>query len=78
MSGAELKEKINENTQMRRKSIPYVFLTTTSEHHAVLNAYESLSQGFFTKPDNFDSLKKMIEMILNYWKLARHPNPSLI
>src|SRR5687768_13843582 len=44
MSGSELKKKINANTQLRRKSIPYVFLTTTSEHHAVLDAYESLSQ----------------------------------
>jgi CheY-like chemotaxis protein len=78
MSGAELKKKINGNTQLRRKSIPYVFLTTTSEHNAVLDAYESLSQGFFTKPDNFDALKKIIEMILDYWKLARHPNPALL
>jgi hypothetical protein len=22
-------------------------------------------------------LKNMIEMILNYWKIARHPNPAL-
>jgi CheY-like chemotaxis protein len=78
MSGAELKKKINENVQLRRKSIPYVFLTTTSEHHVVLDAYENLSQGFFTKPNNIGDLKKMIEMILTYWKLARHPNPSLL
>jgi CheY-like chemotaxis protein len=78
MSGAELKKKINENTQLRRKSIPYVFLTTTSEHQAVLDAYESLSQGFFTKPNDIGALKKMIEMILNYWKVAKHPNPSLL
>jgi CheY-like chemotaxis protein len=77
MSGAELKKKINENVQLRRKSIPYVFLTTTSEHQVVLDAYESLSQGFFTKPNNIADLKRMIEMILTYWKLARHPNPSL-
>lgn len=78
MSGTELKKKINENVAMRRKSIPYVFLTTTSEHGAVLDAYESLSQGFFTKPDNFAALKKMVEMILTYWKLAKHPNPNLL
>jgi CheY-like chemotaxis protein len=78
MSGPELKKKINENIQLRRKSIPYIFLTTTSEHHVVLDAYESLSQGFFTKPDNINALKKMIEMILNYWKLAKHPNPNLL
>ncbi len=78
MSGAELKKKINENTLIRRKSIPFVFLTTTSAHNAVLDAYESLSQGFFTKPNSMDALKHMIEMILNYWKLARHPDPNQI
>jgi CheY-like chemotaxis protein len=78
MSGAELKKKINEVDHIRRKSIPFVFLTTTANHEAVLDAYESLAQGFFTKPDNMDSFKRMIEMILNYWKISRHPDPNLI
>lgn len=77
MSGAELKRRINESVYLRRKSIPFVFLTTTSAHEAVLDAYESLAQGFFTKPNHFDSLKNMVEMILNYWKICRHPNPDL-
>ena len=78
MSGAELKKKINVNASIRRKSIPFVFLTTTSNHYAVLDAYESLAQGFFTKPNNSESLKQMIEMILNYWKISRHPDPNLL
>jgi CheY-like chemotaxis protein len=78
MSGAELKKKINENAALRRKSIPFVFLTTTSNHNAVLDAYESIAQGFFTKPNNMESLKQMIEMILNYWKISKHPDPNLI
>ena len=78
MSGAELKKKINGNKMMLRKSIPFVFLTTSSAHTAVLDAYESLSQGFFTKPNNIESLKHMIDMILSYWKIARHPNPNLL
>ena len=78
MSGAELKRKINAAEHIRRKSIPFVFLTTTSAHKSVLDAYESLAQGFFTKPDNMQSLTQMIEMILNYWKLSRHPNPDLV
>jgi CheY-like chemotaxis protein len=74
---AELKRKINEIPHIRRKSIPFVFLTTTSAHEAVMDAYESLAQGFFTKPNDVASLKNMIEMILNYWKISRHPNPNL-
>jgi CheY-like chemotaxis protein len=78
MSGAELKRKINSVAQIRRKSIPFIFLTTTSAHAAVLDAYESLAQGFFTKPDNINALQQMLEMILNYWKISRHPNPNLV
>jgi CheY-like chemotaxis protein len=78
MSGAQLKKLLNENVAIRRKSIPFVFLTTTSAHEAVLDAYESLAQGFFTKPNDIESLKRMIQMILDYWKISRHPNPNLI
>jgi CheY-like chemotaxis protein len=77
MSGANLKRKINETAHIRRKSIPFVFLTTTSAHEAVLDAYESLAQGFFTKPDNMEAFRHMIEMILNYWKISKHPDPNL-
>lgn len=78
MSGADLKRKINVNDGVRRKSIPFIFLTTTSNHHAVLDGYESLAQGFFTKPNSMEALKHMVEMIINYWKISRHPNPDLI
>ena len=78
MTGSDLKRKVNETDHIRRKSIPFVFLTTTSNHQAVLDAYESLAQGFFTKPLTAEALRKMVEMILNYWKIARHPDPNLI
>jgi CheY-like chemotaxis protein len=78
MSGAEFKRKINANDQLRRKSIPFVFLTTSSSHELVLESYDILAQGFFTKPLNFDALKHMVEMILNYWKVCRHPNTDLM
>jgi CheY-like chemotaxis protein len=78
MTGAELKKKINEIPHIRQKSIPFVFLTTTSAHAAVLDGYESLAQGFFTKPNSIESLRIMVKMILDYWKIARHPNPNII
>jgi CheY-like chemotaxis protein len=76
MSGAELKKKINANDELRRKSIPFIFLTTTSSDAAVLDAYDNLAQGFFTKPHDINSLKNMVGMILDYWKICKHPNPS--
>ncbi|MGI8599853.1 MAG: response regulator [Chitinophagaceae bacterium] len=78
MSGLELKIKIKENDKIRRKSIPFIFLTNTSSHTAILQAYENLAQGFFTKPQDMESLKEMIAMIINYWKVCNHPDPNLI
>jgi CheY-like chemotaxis protein len=78
MSGAELKKKINQNDKLRKKSIPFIFLTTTSSHTAVAEAYDNLAQGFFTKPHDMKSLREMVNMILDYWKLCKHPNPALI
>jgi CheY-like chemotaxis protein len=78
MTGAEFKKKINENDRLRKLSIPFVFLTTTSSHSAVLTAYDNNAQGFFTKPHDMRSFKEMLALILNYWKLCRHPDPNLI
>ena len=78
MSGADLKRKINANDAVRQKSIPFIFLTTTSSNNAVLDAYESLAQGFFTKPNSIVALKQMVQMILDYWKISQHPNSDLL
>jgi CheY-like chemotaxis protein len=78
MTGAELKKKINDNDKLRKRSIPFVFLTTTSTHTTVLEAFDNNAQGFFTKPHDMRSLQEMVEMILNYWKLSRHRDPNLI
>lgn len=78
MSGADLKRKINANTRVRRKSIPFIFLTTTSNPKAVLDGYESLAQGFFTKPNSIEDLKQMVGMILNYWKISQHPSADAL
>lgn len=73
MTGLELCKKIMENEFVKTKSIPFVFLTTTSDHKVVAQAYEMFVQGFFVKPGSIKELKEMIMMIVNYWKVCRHP-----
>jgi DNA-binding NarL/FixJ family response regulator len=77
MSGAQLKTQLNLNEHTSRKGIPFVFLETTAAHEAVLASYKCSSQGYFVKSSDKEALTHMIELILNYWKLARHPNPKL-
>jgi CheY-like chemotaxis protein len=73
MSGFELKEKINENEMLRRKNIPFVFLSTTSETTAIAKAYDLLAHGYFIKPVTLTDIKEMIIKIVDYWKISSRP-----
>ncbi|GAA4334735.1 hypothetical protein GCM10023184_29030 [Flaviaesturariibacter amylovorans] len=78
MTGAQLKAVINNDKRLLRKSIPFVFLTTSTHSDEVLQAYENLAQGYFTKPLTFANFCEMVDMILRYWKIARHPDANLL
>lgn len=74
LSGIELREKVFNNEDLRLKSIPYLFFTTSAEQQHVVNAYSRSIQGFFVKPNSYDSLKKMIVKIVEYWQECHSPN----
>lgn len=74
MSGIELKKRINEDEALRKKSIPFIFLTTSSEHRSVLEAYEMMVQGYFKKENSFQQIQNTVRMIVEYWLICRHPN----
>jgi CheY-like chemotaxis protein len=73
MNGLELCRRIKENELLKTMHIPFVFLTTTNDHQVVAQAYEMFVQGFFVKPTTIRELKELIEKIIDYWKLCRHP-----
>lgn len=74
MNGFELRQKIQENERLRKKSIPFVFLSTTASPEAVNKAYDLTVQGFFKKPATFGEIENIFRMIIDYWKQCRHPN----
>jgi CheY-like chemotaxis protein len=74
MNGLELKRKIDASEYLKRKSIPFIFLTTSSTITDVNKAYDFVVQGYFVKKESFDEYKKMMEKIIVYWKECRHPN----
>ena len=78
MSGAKLKHMINSNESLSRKSIPFVFLASTSNHEAVLESYRCSSQGYFVISNDKEAVTHLVERILDYWKLSRHPDPNKI
>ena len=77
MDGLELRRRINANDYLRKKSIPFIFLTTSSNHVAIREAYELMVQGYFKKENNFKQIQNCIRMIVEYWQVCRHPNSEL-
>ena len=74
MNGIELRRKIQENTQLRQKSIPFVFLSTAARQKEVEEAYDLTVQGFFVKASQLAEMEKSLELILEYWLKCKHPN----
>ncbi len=74
MNGIELRRKIQENTLLRQKSIPFVFLSTAARQKEVEEAYDLTVQGFFVKASQLTEMEKSLELILEYWLKCKHPN----
>lgn len=74
LNGVELREKVHNNEDLRIKSIPYLFFTTTAEQKHVIEAYSKSIQGFFIKPSSFPDLKRTIKIIVEYWQECVSPN----
>ena len=73
LNGMELREKIHNNEDLRLKSIPYLFFSTSGEQKHVIDAYSRSIQGFFIKPSNYDKLKKVIIKIVEFWQECESP-----
>ncbi len=74
LNGMELREKIHNNEDLRLKSIPYLFFSTSAEQKHVIDAYSRSIQGFFVKPTNYKKLKEIIVKIVEYWQECESPN----
>jgi CheY-like chemotaxis protein len=74
LNGMELREKIHNNEDLRMKSIPYLFFSTSAEQKHVIDAYSRSIQGFFVKPTSYDKLKSTIIKIVEYWQECVSPN----
>jgi len=74
-NGINFKKRIDEDPQLRCKSIPFIFYSTVVNQSMVNEAYTQLVvQGFFQKPSRHEDIKRQIKIIYDYWCLCRHPN----
>ena len=73
ITGLELKELINSDENLKKRSIPFIFLSESVNPSDVDEAYMSLVQGFYVKPSSYDDLKDQLSAICNYWERAVLP-----
>ena len=73
ITGLELKELINSDENLKKRSIPFIFLSESINPKDVDDAYMSLVQGFYAKPSNYEDLKDQLSAICNYWARAVLP-----
>jgi len=74
MNGLEFRNTINANDFLRKKAIPFVFLTGAVSQGIVDEAYDLTVQGFIEKPMHFNELKTVLGKIFDYWQCCLHPN----
>ncbi|HEX8562301.1 MAG TPA: response regulator [Flavobacterium sp.] len=75
LSGLEFKKQIDDDPELRKKSIPFVFFSTSSNQHEVNTAYTEMTvQGYFVKGNSMDEIKRLVKLILEYWMACKHPN----
>jgi len=74
-TGIEFKKQIDEHKELRKKSIPFVFYSTSVSKEEVNAAYTQMTvQGYFKKENSYEEIRKLISVIFNYWQLCKHPN----
>jgi CheY-like chemotaxis protein len=76
ITGLELKELINSDEDLKKRSIPFIFLSENINPKDVEDAYISLVQGFYLKPSDYEDLKDQLLAICNYWERAVLPGRS--
>ena len=66
MNGWQFLDKLKENEEL--KEIPVIMYSTSSKKSDLNTALSSGAVCFFTKPENFQRLKKILQIILTYLK----------
>lgn len=74
MTGIQLRAEIDKDDFLRKKSIPFIFLTVVVSKKMVEQAYDLTVQGYHLKGETYDKLKEGLDLIVKYWQACMHPN----
>jgi DNA-binding NtrC family response regulator len=76
MSGLELKKAIDEDKILREKSMPFIFVSGGASNAQVSESYDYRVQGFFEKPKSVEEQAEVLDLIIKYWIVSRHPEKN--
>jgi CheY-like chemotaxis protein len=75
LNGMELKMQIDKEIVLRQKCVPFIFFSTAATKPIVTEAFTKMTvQGYFQKSSDMEELKHKLFIIMEYWKLCKHPN----
>ncbi|MCF0074187.1 response regulator [Dyadobacter sp. CY261] len=74
LNGLELRRKVQLDSELSLRCIPYIYFTTALNQQVVVDAYSTSAQGFFVKPGDFNEIKETIDVMMKYWKRCAAPN----
>jgi DNA-binding NtrC family response regulator len=74
INGIELKKITFEDERLRLKCMPFIFISTSRASDSVMRAYSFGVQGYFVKPNSYETLKVMLQNMISYWKFSQRPN----
>jgi len=77
MSGFDLKDTIDNDKALKKKCIPFIFMSSSVLDREVQKAFDMHAHGYFPKQD-FEDQTKVINLITNYWKESEHPKSKTI
>jgi CheY-like chemotaxis protein len=75
--GMTVRRAINSNETLKKKAIPFIFLSELADPDEVNEAYELNVQGYFTKPNSIEALEEKLSIIIKYWQACVEPNQLL-
>lgn len=77
MNGMDFKKAIDNDLELRQKSIPFIFATSSSVKSEITEAFDYRVQGYFRKPNTTEEQADMLDIIIKYWIISSHPNKEV-
>jgi CheY-like chemotaxis protein len=76
IDGFALKQLLAEEPDVKYKSVPFVFWSTTASDEQIKKAYDACGHGFFIKGSTYTEIKDSLNIIMSYWHNSKAPQAN--